>query len=216
MAKKRRSNPWRWPCWRSVRAAEHPYEIATTLRQRHKEDSIKIRFGSLYTVIDLLQARGLIVPRETIREGRRPERTVYELSPAGKAEMSDWLRSLIGEPVKEYTDFEAGLCLLAALPPGDAIDLLKRREQRLEVDFRQLRAGLDQVLATGLPPLFLVEAEYRLSRMVAERQFVRSLLQRIDDRLGRLARLGVICTRHVPCSRANRSRPGRRPASENR
>ena len=95
--------------------------------------------------------------------------------------MSDWLRSLIGEPVKEYTQFEAGLCLLAALPPGDAIDRLKRREQRLEDDFQQLRAGLDQVLATGLPPLFLVEAEYRLSRMDAERQFVRSLLRRIDD-----------------------------------
>jgi DNA-binding PadR family transcriptional regulator len=182
MAKKRRSNPLALAVLALLfERPMHPYEIATTLRQRHKEDSIKIRFGSLYTVIDLLHARGLIVPRETIREGRRPERTVYELSPAGKAEMSDWLRSLIGEPVKEYTQFEAGLCLLAALPPGDAIDLLKRREQRLQDDFRQLRAGLDQVLATGLPPLFLVEAEYRLSRMDGERQFVRSLLRRIDN-----------------------------------
>jgi DNA-binding PadR family transcriptional regulator len=158
----------------------HPYEIAKTLRERRKEDSIKIRFGSLYTVIGLLQADGLIVPRETIREGRRPERTVYELSPAGEAEMSDWLRELIGEPVKEYTHFEAGLCFLPALPPGEAIDLLKRREQRLENDFRQLRAGLDRVLGTGLPPLLLVEHEYRLSRMDAERQFVLSLLRRIE------------------------------------
>ena len=30
----------------------HPYEMAATLKQRHKEDSIKLRYGSLYTVID--------------------------------------------------------------------------------------------------------------------------------------------------------------------
>ena len=30
----------------------HPYEMGVILRQRHKEDSIKLRYGSLYTVID--------------------------------------------------------------------------------------------------------------------------------------------------------------------
>jgi DNA-binding PadR family transcriptional regulator len=132
-------------------------------------------------VIDLLKADGLILPRETIREGKRPERTVYELSPVGKAEMKDWLRELIGESIKEYPHFEAGLCLLPALPPGEAIDLLRLREQRLENDFRQLRAEVDRALGNGVPPLFLVEHEYRLSRMDAERQFVVSLLRRIEE-----------------------------------
>ena len=31
--------------------AMHPYEMASTLKERHKEDSIKLRYGSLYTVI---------------------------------------------------------------------------------------------------------------------------------------------------------------------
>ncbi len=131
-------------------------------------------------MIDLLQAVGFIVPPETIRNRLRPERTVYELSLAGEAEMRDWLRKLIGESVKEYTEFEAGLCLLPALPPGEAIDLLKQREQRLEHDFRQLRSELDRALGTGMPPLFVVEHEYRLRRMDAERQFILSLLQRIE------------------------------------
>jgi DNA-binding PadR family transcriptional regulator len=182
MAKKRRSNPLALAVLALLfERPMHPYEIATTLRERRKEDSIKIRFGSLYTVIDLLQADGLIVPHKTFREGRRPERTIYGLSPAGKAEMSDWLRELIVEPVKEYTHFEAGLCLLPALPPGEAIDLLNRREQCLLNDFRQLRAELDAALGQGIPPLFLVEHEYRLSRMDAERQFVLSLLRRIAE-----------------------------------
>ena len=103
------------------------------------------------------------------------------MSPAGEAEISDWLRELNVEPVKEYTHFEAGLCLLPALPPGEAIDLLKRREQRLLNDFRQLRAELDRALGQGIPPLFLVEHEYRLNRMDGERQFVLALLRRIEE-----------------------------------
>jgi DNA-binding PadR family transcriptional regulator len=182
MARKRRSNPLALAVLVLLfERPMHPYELATTLKQRHKQDSIKIRFGSLYTVIDALVADGLIVPRETVREGRRPERTVYELTPAGQAEMHDWLRALIGEPEKEYTHFEAGLCLLAALPPGEAIELLKRREAKLAKDHRESRAGLDGVVAMGLPPLFVVEAEYRLCRMEAERRFVQTLLLRIED-----------------------------------
>jgi DNA-binding PadR family transcriptional regulator len=182
MARKRRSNPLALAVLVLLfERPMHPYEIATTLKQRHKHDSIKIRFGSLYTVIDAMVADGLIAPRETVRDGRRPERTVYELTPAGQAEMRDWLRALIGEPVKEYPLFEAGLCLLSALPPGEAIELLERRAAKLEKDHRAIRAGLDGVLATGLPPLYLVEAEYRLCRMEAERRFIETLLRRIED-----------------------------------
>jgi DNA-binding PadR family transcriptional regulator len=181
MAKKRRSNPLALAVLVLLfERSMHPYEMAVTLKQRRKQDSIKIRYGSLYTVIELLQKEGLIRPRETIREGRRPERTVYELTPAGKAEMTEWLRELIGRPVKEYTHFEAGLCLLAALPPAEGINLLKERHNRLEEEGRQLRAALDQVLGTGLPPLCVVEAEYRFSRLESEREFVRSLLRRIE------------------------------------
>jgi len=54
----------------------HPYEMAATMKERHKEDSIKLRYGSLYTVIDMLLARGLLAAKEVSREGKRPERTV--------------------------------------------------------------------------------------------------------------------------------------------
>src|SRR3954454_17820412 len=64
----------------------HPYEISTTLRTRGNEHSIKLNYGSLYSVVESLQKHGLISARETTREGRRPERTVYEISPEGRGE----------------------------------------------------------------------------------------------------------------------------------
>ena len=65
----------------------HPYEMAATLRERRKEESIKLRYGSLYTVIELLVKAGFIAQKKTTREGNRPERTVYEINKAGEAEM---------------------------------------------------------------------------------------------------------------------------------
>src|ERR1700683_2242161 len=65
----------------------HPYEMAATLRERRKEDSIKLRYGSLYTVIELLVKAAFICAKRTSREGNRPERTVYEITAAGAGEM---------------------------------------------------------------------------------------------------------------------------------
>ena len=33
----------------------HPYEMASTMRERHKDESIKLNYGSLYTVTEALQ-----------------------------------------------------------------------------------------------------------------------------------------------------------------
>jgi DNA-binding PadR family transcriptional regulator len=158
----------------------HPYEMAATLRERRQEESIKLRYGSLYTVIELLQREGFIVPRETLRDGRRPERTVYALTSAGRAEMRDWLRELLSTPVKEYPQFVAGLSLLGALAPEEATALLEERVHRLEQQIRELRATLDVLYRErGLEPLVLVEAEYRVAMLDAERQFVDTLVRRI-------------------------------------
>ncbi len=58
----------------------HPYEVATTLRQRNKHESVRLNYGSLYAVVASLEKRGLIAAQETMRAGRLPERTVYALT----------------------------------------------------------------------------------------------------------------------------------------
>src|SRR5690242_10782628 len=93
----------------------HPYEMAATLKHRHKEESIKLRYGSLYAVIEALLKRQNIVAKETSRAGNRPERTVYALTPAGLDELRDWMRDLLRRPAKEFTQFEAALSLLPVL-----------------------------------------------------------------------------------------------------
>jgi DNA-binding PadR family transcriptional regulator len=177
----------------------HPYEMAATLKHRHKEDSIKLRYGSLYSVIDLLVARGLIQAKETSRDGRRPERTVYGLTTPGYDVLRDWMRDLLRDPVKEYPQFEAGLCLLPVLPPDEAVTLLRDRALRLAGTAAQIETQLAEILAQDVsavagatelpadlagqkfPPLFVVESEFRLALVKAELAFVNGLVRRIVE-----------------------------------
>jgi DNA-binding PadR family transcriptional regulator len=164
----------------------HPYEMGVLLRQRHKEESIKFRYGSLYTVIEYLLQREFIVARETARDGRRPERTVYELTAAGREELRAWMADLIAEPVKEYPQFEAALCLMPVLPPDEVLALLRRRLELITQNAAALAQQIEASAGLNLPPLFLIETEYRLAFIKAEQHFVADLIGRIESGWGPL------------------------------
>jgi DNA-binding PadR family transcriptional regulator len=153
----------------------HPYEISTTLRTRGKEQSIKLNYGSLYSVVESLQKHGLIAARETTREGRRPERTVYEITAAGQDEFEDWLAELLSTPVRDFTSLEAGLSLMAAMPPDEVARLLSERAGKLQMEIGALDAALTYSAEQKLPEIFLVESSFRRAMLTAELDFVRRL-----------------------------------------
>jgi len=157
----------------------HPYEMATTLRARHKDESIKLNFVSLYTVVEALQRHGLVEAQETEREGKRPERTVYRITEAGSAELFDWLSELLSVPSKEYLRYEAGLSLLPVLAPDEAVQLLGIRCQHLEVDLAQRRTVRDTIAAQGVPRVFFVEFEYMTALVEAELEWTRNLIDEV-------------------------------------
>ena len=104
----------------------HPYEVATTLRQRKKHESVRLNYGSLYAVVASLEKRGLIAPQETRRSGRLPERTVYDLTDAGPHRDPRLAHRPHLHPGQGLPSFEAALSFLPALPPDDVVDLLRR------------------------------------------------------------------------------------------
>jgi DNA-binding PadR family transcriptional regulator len=159
----------------------HPYELGRTLREHGDARSIKFNHGSLYMVVGQLAKAGYISQLETSREGQRPERTVYALTDAGRAEFRDWLTELVAEPQQEYPHFVAALSLIGALPPSDVVPLLRHRLDRLHSEHAEIRGIIDTNLAGGLPELFLIEEEYRLALLAAETAFVEELIERITD-----------------------------------
>ncbi|MFI9814267.1 PadR family transcriptional regulator [Saccharothrix variisporea] len=182
MARYRRANPLALAVLGLLQERSmHPYEMATTLRQRHKEDSIKLNYGSLYTVVESLEKHGFVEALEARREGRRPERTVYGLTAEGRAELHDWLRELIGTPVKEYPRFEAGLSLVGLLAPGAVAELLRGRVSALDAQAVALRETVSWLRGQGLPELTWVELDYRVAMLDAERAWVRRFAASVEE-----------------------------------
>jgi len=165
----------------------HPYEMATTLRERGKEQSIKLNYGSLYTVIEQLLREKCIAVKEVLREGRRPEKTIYELTPAGEIELTDWMRELVSSPVKEYPQFEAALSLLPALPPEEVIELLQIRLGLIEKRFAKYDEEARVCKEMNLPRLFSLESEYARALLEAEYTYCKGLLADIRSDAGGLA-----------------------------
>jgi DNA-binding PadR family transcriptional regulator len=183
----------------------HPYEMVSVMRERGQHESVRLRYSSLYSVVEALGREALISARETVREGRRPERTVYELTEAGRVEFLSWLRELLSEPVKEYTQFAAGLTFLVALPPSEALALLKERTRLLEEEVGEMRSRLDAAMQGGLSRVFLVENEHELVLREAELGWVRGLVREIETgKLGGLREWESFHARGTGSKRRNR------------
>jgi DNA-binding PadR family transcriptional regulator len=163
------------------RAPMHPYELSKTLRNNGDARSIKFTHGSLYMVVQQLAKAGFVAGQEVSREGARPERTVYAITEAGRAELHDWLRELVGEPQHEYPAFVSALSLVSALTPDEVVRLLRDRLVRLDAQRAEVAEVLGKAEADGLHPLFLIEEVYRMTLLDAERAFVERFIAQITD-----------------------------------
>jgi DNA-binding PadR family transcriptional regulator len=160
-----------------VQRPMHRYEMASVMRARGKDRDMDIKWGSLYTVVQNLERNGYLETIGVTRHGARPERTVYQITDAGREELVAWTRELIAEPATEHTRFVAGLSVLAVLAPQDVTELLRRRLERLTQSVDSLSALLEE--ASRVPRLFLIEDEYRIAMTLAEADWVRSLLDEL-------------------------------------
>jgi len=158
----------------------YPYEMAQTLRARGKDKTIKINWGSLYTVVQNLEKNGFIEATGTVREGRQPERTTYQITGQGMAELRDWLRELLSVPEDEHGGFVAALSEGGILPPDEVIELLSKRLATLEELNAAHEADL-KLWSERLPRVLLVETEYQLTMRKAEADWVRGLLTEIVE-----------------------------------
>ena len=173
----------------------HPYQISTTLKERAKEQSIKLNYGSLYTVINALEKAGFIEVQGREQQGQRPERTVYEITGEGLAELQDWMRELLSIPIKEYPRFEAALSLMPTLPPDEVVDLLEERQNHLKAKVQAMRDHLQRVERQGIDRLFTIEVEYELAMMEAERRWVVGLIKIIQDSPGFASKWAALLSR---------------------
>ena len=165
-------------------APMHAYRMQQLIKEREKDTVVNVASrNSVYQALARLERGGLVAVRETSRDRRRPERTVYEITEAGRDEMRRWLVTALSEPRNEFPELPAALASVAVLTPDEAAKHLRSRASRL----KDILAGHDPeaiAAAHGLPRVFVVEEEYKRAMAAAELAWVTAILD--DLRSGAL------------------------------
>jgi DNA-binding PadR family transcriptional regulator len=159
----------------------HPYAMQRRITERGKNRVVYVgQRATLYKTIERLHRDKLIEPRETSRDAGRPERTVYQITPAGRETVLGWERGMLSAPRAEFPEFPAAVAHLTLLDAGDVRRQLEARRDGLERQLAEQRTAV-ATSPEGLPRVFLLEEEYLAAVLQAELTWVGSVIDELDD-----------------------------------
>ncbi|MFE9310676.1 PadR family transcriptional regulator [Streptomyces sp. NPDC006706] len=147
----------------------HPYGIQRLIKQWGKDQVVNVgQRASLYRTIDRLLDAELIAVRETSRDQQYPERTVYEVTDAGRAATREWLREMLAAPRAEYPQFPAALSFTMMLLPQELQADLTTRAAQVRTQLTELDTAAEAARRMTLPRITMLEDEYRRAVLTAE------------------------------------------------
>ena len=156
----------------------HPYQLATVLADR----GVPVNRGTVYDTVEALARAGWIEPQAAEQTGTRPQRIPYALTEDGRDELVRRLDAQIRTPRREFSEFLGAVSHIGVLGPARAAEALAERGRRLAGLMDEDHRRLDETLAEGgVPRLFVIEAEYMLTLLQAERDWVLALADEIRD-----------------------------------
>jgi DNA-binding PadR family transcriptional regulator len=159
----------------------HPYRMQSLIRERHKNEILALKRGSLYHAINRLLRTHLIEALSSTRDGHRPERTTCRILPAGREKLVDSLREMISIPRREPSEFLASMSFIVYLTPQVATEQLEDRTRRLENEIHAMETGL-RTAGAYVDRIHLLESEYLLTMRKAELGWARLIVDQLRTR----------------------------------
>lgn len=146
----------------------HPYGLQQLIKAWGKDQVVNVgNRANLYKTIRRLTDAGLIAVRTIERDQLYPERTVYELTEAGRQASVRWLEVMLATARNEFPEFPAALSFAMLIPPPAVEAALRRRAEQVRANLDQLDEALKD-LAGVLPRVTLIETEYQKTVAAAE------------------------------------------------
>ncbi|GAA4086888.1 MULTISPECIES: PadR family transcriptional regulator [Actinomadura] len=139
----------------------HGYQLRARLQDALGPLGDDLNAGQVYVTLRRLEKAGLVTAR-LVGQTDRPDRKVYELTPAGQERVTHWLADVDRASRPAPTDLYLKLVAAASSGLADPVDIVDAQRREL---LRRLadvqRAALDQPAGSG-PALLLEGAVLRL------------------------------------------------------
>lgn len=161
---------------------KHGYDIRQHIQTRLGELAT-ISGGTIYYTLRKLEGRGCVTMTRD-REGNRPERMVYEITDAGRAEFRKLMRQAFFEEATPYVTFDAGLYFAPHADLEEMLEGARHQIARLQA-FEEHIAALEKAHPVRWP--FNLEALKDHTRAVASahRGFYEELAKDLGSRIER-------------------------------
>ncbi|WP_025272253.1 PadR family transcriptional regulator [Haloglycomyces albus] len=157
----------------------HAYGMLRFIAVTHK-DYVQGLPRSLYHAVRKLSDSGRIAPVETVKDGNRPERTVYKITDDGRSDLVGRLKSLLETVDRDSTPTVAALSLMGALPLHEAKNSLRVRADSLRELVNEADRTLAEMAEAGLPRLPALEVEFERNRDNAELTWTEQLIEHMN------------------------------------
>jgi len=134
----------------------HGYGLRELMEAWHMDAWADIRYGSIYQALRTMAKDGLVAEVSSKPPGRRPPRTTYQITEAGREELRRLSRRAWSEPSRHVEPINVALSFraLGILDDGEIVELLDLRLARLRQAAGELRAEEEKVLAQSDDPGF--------------------------------------------------------------
>ncbi|MBN2257921.1 MAG: PadR family transcriptional regulator [Anaerolineaceae bacterium] len=157
------------------------YEIKHIIED-HMGDWTSIAFGSIYFALEKL-AKEKFVERVGIeQEGKRPSRSVYQITDAGRGEFLHLLRVGWKQVEQQYFPLDICLFFMDSLPLEEVKEYLRIRKGSLQETVGYIQSHCDEQLQVPqVPHLARAIFDHSLVHTKAELAWVTDLLQKLES-----------------------------------
>ncbi len=152
----------------------HGHGIRRQAREDRAELWSEVRAGSLYPALHKLEAEGLVRPLRTEQLGKRPARTVFEITDEGRRELRLLWEELFAESI-EPAAIDLAIYHAALFPPERVRALLEDRRAALTSEESTLRR-LQTVAEPHMSAWERAGFRHRLMRIATDLEWLDELL----------------------------------------
>jgi DNA-binding PadR family transcriptional regulator len=133
----------------------HGYELKNRLEQIFGEAYPSLNIGQVYLTLQRLERAGLVRSQDVV-QATRPNKRVYELTPAGREAVGAWLESPSDGP-RVRDDFFMKLALGPLVGDTDRLGLINRQRRHYLSQMRGLSRLASDASEDSKVPRLLVE-----------------------------------------------------------
>lgn len=141
----------------------HGYRIKKILEDGGLAFWYPVEFASIYSALRTLAKEGWVIEEETEREGGRPPRTRYRITPSGRDHYRELLRRAWSEAPHHRHPIDVACAAGGDLEDREVLELLQRRAANLVI-----RSGEIDAAERASPSWLLVERARRLTAAEAD------------------------------------------------